>query len=84
MARQSVAPLLGEGMVTFQVRVRTPDVVFFKGVLDAHDGLCQVFAEKGGDLTVAAPISRAAELDAVLEELCAEIGAVRMPAQPAD
>lgn len=78
MARESVAPLLGEGMVSFQVRLRAPDVVFFKGVLDAYDGLCQVFAERGGDLTVAAPISREKELDAVLEELCAVVGAVRV------
>ncbi len=78
MARKSVAPLLGEGMVSFEVRLRAPDVVFFKGVLDAYDGLCQVFAERGGDLTVAAPISREKELDAVLEELCAVVGAVRV------
>jgi hypothetical protein len=78
MARKSVAPLLGAGMVSFQVRVRAPDVVFFKGVLDAHEGLCQVFAERGGDLTVAAPASRARELDGVLEELCAAVGAVRV------
>lgn len=77
MANKAVAPLVGEGMVTFHVRVRTPDVVFFKGVLDAHEGLCQVFAEKGGDLTIAAPVSRARELDQVLAELCAEVDAVR-------
>ncbi|MFO0672671.1 MAG: hypothetical protein U0235_24170 [Polyangiaceae bacterium] len=49
MGKESVAPLLGEGLVAFKVRLRAKDVVFFKGVLDAHDGLCQVFAG-GGDL----------------------------------
>lgn len=78
MSKKSVAPLVGEGMVSFRVRVRSPDVVFFKGVLDAHEGLCQVFAEKGGDLTIAGPEARATELDAVLDELCAETGAVRV------
>jgi hypothetical protein len=65
-------------MVSFRVRVRTPDVVFFKGVLDAHEGLCQVFAESGGDLTIAGPTARAQEIDDVLRELCAEVGAIRI------
>ena len=77
MARIPVQPMIGEGMVAFRVRVRSPDVVFFKGVLDAYDGLCQVFAESGGDLTIAGPRERAHEIDAVLADLCAETGAVR-------
>jgi hypothetical protein len=77
MPRVPVEPMVGEGMVVFRVRVRSPDVVFFKGVLDAHDGLCQVFAESGGDLTIAGPQERAQEIDAVLADLCAETGAVR-------
>ena len=78
MGRRPVEPMIGEGMVVFRVRVRSPDVVFFKGVLDAHEGLCQVFAEGGGDLTIAGPTERAHEIDAVLTELCAETGAVRV------
>lgn len=78
MGKEGVAPLLGEGLVAFKVRLRAKDVVFFKGVLDAHDGLCQVFAEKGGDLTVACPVSRGPELDRVLDDLVAEVGGVRI------
>jgi hypothetical protein len=52
-------------------------VVFFKGIIEASDGLAAVFAEHGGDLVVAAPAGRQAELDLVLEEVCAELGAMR-------
>jgi hypothetical protein len=65
-------------MVVRRVVVRARDVVFFKGVVEASEGLAAVFAESGGDLTVAAPVERAAELDAVLDDLCAELGAVRL------
>ena len=57
--------------------MRARDVVFFKGIMEASEGLAAVFAEHGGDLTVAAPESRASELDAILDELCAELGAMR-------
>jgi hypothetical protein len=73
-----VAPCVGEGMVVRRLVLRAPDVVFFKGVVEASEGLAAVFAESGGDLTVAAPIERARELDALLEELCTELGAVRL------
>ena len=74
MSKKSVPPFVGPGMVTRQVVVRASDVVFVKGIIEALEGLAQVFAEKGGDLTLAAPISRAAELDAVVDDLCVEIG----------
>jgi hypothetical protein len=63
-------------MVLRRVVVRARDVVLFKGIVEAHDGLAQVFAEAGGDLTVAAPASREAELDALLEDLSRELGAL--------
>ena len=77
MSRQAVAPLLGEGLVARRVVMRAPDVVFFKGIIEASEGLAAVFAEHGGDLVVAAPDARAAELDAILDDLCAELGAMR-------
>jgi hypothetical protein len=58
--------------------MRASDVVFFKGVVEASEGLAAVFAERGGDLRVAAPAERVAELDAFLDELCAEVFAVRV------
>jgi hypothetical protein len=48
------------------------DVVFVKGLIEAHEGLAQVFAEKGGELVVAAPADREGELDGLLADLAAE------------
>jgi hypothetical protein len=56
-------------MVTRGLVVRAEDVVFVKGVVEASEGLAQVFATHGGDLTLAAPAGREEELDALLHEL---------------
>ena len=80
MARVPVAPAVGEGMVVRRVVLRARDVVYFKGVIEASDGLAQVFAESGGDLTVAAPVDREAELDRVLADLVAELDGILAPA----
>jgi hypothetical protein len=64
-------------MVVRRIVVRARDVVFFKGVVEASEGLAAVFAEHGGDLFVAAPEGRAAELDALLHDLSAEVPALR-------
>lgn len=65
-------------MVVRRIVLRAPDVVFFKGVVEASEGLAAVFAERGGDLTVASPADREAELDAVLDQLCREMGGFRV------
>lgn len=78
MARKPVPPCVGEGMVVRRVVMRARDVVFFKGVVEASEGLATVFAERGGDLAVAAPAERAGELDALLDELAGELGAIRV------
>ena len=44
--------LLG-GLIFRRVRVRAREVVFVKGVIEASEGLAVVFAESGGDLTIA-------------------------------
>jgi hypothetical protein len=77
MARVSRPPFVGEGMVTRALVVRAKDVVFVKGLVEASEGLAQVFAEHGGDLTLAAPACRAEELDALVEDLVREVGALR-------
>ncbi len=90
MPRKSVAPCIGPGMVVRRITVRVSDVVFLKGIVEALDGLAQVFAERGGDLTLASPADREAELDALVSDLCREVGAMRVdepvpastPAQP--
>ncbi len=67
-----------EGLVVRRVMMRARDVVFFKGVVEASEGLAAVFAEGGGDLHVAAPAERASELSVLLDDLCAELGAIRV------
>ncbi len=71
----SVSPLLGRGLVARQVRVAKEDVVFVKGVFEASEGLGALFAERGGELVIAAPTSREAELDELLVDLAVELGA---------
>ena len=81
MSKKSVPPFVGPGMVTRQVVVRASDVVFVKGIIEGLEGLAQVFAERGGELTLAAPISRQIELDAVVDDLCREIGMMSLAAR---
>jgi hypothetical protein len=79
MPRVSQPPFIGEGMVTRRVLVRAKDVVFVKGIVEASEGLAQLFAESGGDVTLASPASREAELEALVCDLVREQGVVRKP-----
>jgi len=76
MARRPVAPMVGEGMITRRLVVRAKDVAFLKGIVEAHEGLAQVFAERGGDLTIASPAGRDAELDELVRDLAAEFDGI--------
>ncbi len=67
-----VAPL-GPGMVERRVSLPSREVVFLKGILEAHDGLAQVYAEKGGDLIICTTAEQATELDALLRSLTKDI-----------
>ena len=67
--------LLGQGMVARRVRVAAQDVVFVKGVFEASEGLGVLFAERGGELVLAAPESRAREFEELLSDLEADVGA---------
>jgi hypothetical protein len=77
MPRVSQPPFIGEGMVTRRLLVRSEDVVFVKGIIEASEGLAQMFAESGGDLTLASPACRESELEALVCDLVLEQGAVR-------
>ena len=66
--------LIDDAMVVRRLRVKNEDVVFVKGIFEASEGLCAMFAERGGDLTVVAPSSRGAELDTLLRDLARELG----------
>lgn len=67
-----VAPL-GPGMVERRVSLPAPEVVFLKGILEAHDGLAQVYAEKGGDLVICTTEQQAKDLDDLLAKLAKEL-----------
>lgn len=64
------------GLSLRRLRVAARDVVFVKGVIDASEGLAVVFADAGGDLTIAAPPSQEKLLDELLTDLAAEVGAL--------
>jgi len=80
--------LLGDELVAVRVRVRQPDVVFVKSVLEASEGLGAIFAEPksaagdarddadrdGGAIVIAGPASRARELRETIDDLKAELG----------
>lgn len=68
--------MVGEGMITRRVVVRAKDVAFLKGIVEAHEGLAQVFAEGGGDLTLASPVGREAELDELVRDLAREFDGI--------
>ena len=68
--------LIDDALVVRRLQVKNEDVVFVKGIFEASEGLCAMFAERGGDLTVLAPVSRAQELDALLNDLALELNGV--------
>jgi hypothetical protein len=63
-------------LIERRVRVAARDVVLIKGICEASEGLCAMFAERGGDLILSAPRSRARELDELVADLCVDFGAV--------
>ena len=70
-----VAPLVDQDLVCRRVLVRDKDVVFVKGIFEASDGLGALFAERGGELIISAPLSRERELDELLADLQSELQA---------
>lgn len=68
-------PLVGDELLTRNVRVRPRDVVYVKGIFEASEGLGALFAERGGELVIAVHHSRERELDELLRDLTVEIAA---------
>ena len=81
MSKKSVVPMIGDQMIARRVLMHARDVVFLKGIIDAHEGLAQVFAEKGGELTIAAPAGQIADLDGLLTALQGEIAGMQVLTQ---
>lgn len=74
----SYAPLIDKEMTLRRVVVLKQDVVYVRGIFEASDGVAAVFSEQGGDLTFAAMPSRAAEMDALLEDIKSELGSTML------
>jgi hypothetical protein len=75
-----VAPKTGSGLIERRVVVAAQDAIAVKALIEAHEGVACVFAERGGDLTLAAPEDRRADLDALvaaIDELLRELHARR-------
>ena len=72
-AAKSPRSMLLGGLIFRKLRVSAREVVFVKGVIEASEGLAVVFAESGGDLTIATLPDRAEELDEILRDLEREV-----------
>jgi hypothetical protein len=80
--RLPVAPLVDADLVCRRVLVRDKDVVFVKGIFEASEGVGSLFAERGGELIISAPLSRERELDELLTDLQTELQALITPIAP--
>ncbi|WP_437596992.1 DUF4911 domain-containing protein [Sorangium sp. So ce590] len=69
------------GMLVQDVLVHPADVVFVKGILEASEGIALLFAARGGEITLAAPLGRGDEFAELLRDLEQDIGARRRGAQ---
>jgi len=82
--KRSVTELLGDELFHVRVRMREPDVVYVKSILEASEGLGAIFAEPrsgasgssrdGGTVVIAGPRSRAAELAQLIADMKEELG----------
>lgn len=68
-----LSELLDDGLIVRRLAVKNEDVVYVKGIFEASEGLCAMFAERGGALTIVAPVSRSLELDVLLRDLALEL-----------
>jgi hypothetical protein len=62
-----------------RVRVADPDVVFFRSVIEAYDGLVQWTGDGTGVLTLTVPASQRPALDQLLADLEAEVAFQVLP-----
>lgn len=69
MPKKSTAPLLGPGLVSRRLTVDAPSAMLVKAIVEAHEGIASVFGEEGGALTLASPVDREADLDALLDDV---------------
>lgn len=65
--------LIGPELVTRRLYLKRRDIVFVKGIFEASEGVGLMFAEDGGSILLAAPVSRAGELDELVNDLVGEL-----------
>ncbi|WP_437965284.1 hypothetical protein WMF04_37395 [Sorangium sp. So ce260] len=65
------------GMLVQDVLVHPEDVVFVKGIIEASEGIALLLADRGGEITLAAPVGRGDELAELLGDLERDVGARR-------
>lgn len=68
-----VPAVLGEGLVTRRILVPARDAMLVRAYLEGSEGLAVMFAESGGDLTLASPACLERELDAFIDDLRLEM-----------
>ncbi len=62
------------GMVWRELVVEPREVVYVKSIVEACEGLCSIFGERGGRLVLASPPEREAELEELVADLRADLG----------
>jgi hypothetical protein len=75
MARFPREQFIDPTHITRRVVVDATQVVYFRAVLEANNGVAAVYSESGGDLTLVASPCRRDELDNLLLDLKCELGA---------
>jgi hypothetical protein len=70
--------IVGDGLTLRRLRVANADVVWLRSVLEGYDGLAALYGDGSGVVTLTTPHGLAAELDALLEELCIEAALLRL------
>lgn len=61
------------GMVWRELVVEPREVVYVKSIVEACEGLCSIFGERGGRLVLASPPEREAELEELVADLRADL-----------
>jgi hypothetical protein len=70
--------IVGDGLCLRRLRVADADVVWLRSVLEGYDGLASLYGDGSGVVTLTTPHAMAAELDALLDELCVEAVLLRL------
>jgi hypothetical protein len=60
---------LGPGLVSRRLLVHDGDVVWLRSVVEGYEGLAVFYGDGSGIITLAAPLTRARELDELIDDL---------------